>query len=72
MTADEATQALQRANVALANVNDMASLAAHPHLRRITIETPNGPVSLPAPAPIIAGEVRDYGVVPALGAGGLS
>ena len=72
MTADEATLALQRANVALANVNDMAGLAAHPHLRRITIETPNGPVSLPAPAPIIAGETRGYGSVPALGEGGLS
>lgn len=67
MTAKEATAALLRANVALASVNDMAGLADHPHLRRITVETPNGPVSLPAPAPVIAGEDRDYGSVPALG-----
>ena len=66
MTADEATAPLLRADVALARVNDMAGLAAHPHLRRITVETPNGPVSYPAPAPVWDGETRCYGPVPAL------
>ncbi len=42
---------LTAADIAFAAVNDMAGLAAHPHLRRITVETPNGPVSVPAPAP---------------------
>lgn len=67
MTAEEATPVLLRAGLALANVNDMAGLAAHPHLRRVTLKTPKGPVSLPAPAPIIVGETRDYGAVPDLG-----
>ncbi|CAM5422613.1 CaiB/BaiF CoA-transferase family protein [Frigidibacter albus] len=62
----EAIAALQRADVALANVNDMAGLSAHPHLRRITVETPNGPVSYPAPAPVWRGETRCYGPVPSL------
>lgn len=65
--ADEAIETLHRAGVALASVNDMAGLSAHPHLRRITVETPNGPVSYPAPAPVFAGETRHYGAVPAIG-----
>lgn len=63
---DDAIAALLRADVALAAVNDMAGLSAHPHLRRITVDTPNGPVSYPAPAAIFDAEPRDYGAVPAL------
>jgi len=63
----EAAAALNAADVAFAAVNDMAGLARHPHLRRMVVETPNGPVSLPAPAPLFAGETRRYGAVPALG-----
>lgn len=40
----------------------------HPHLRRITVDTPNGPVSYPAPAPVFGNEARSYGPVPALNA----
>ncbi|TBN38343.1 CoA transferase [Paracoccus subflavus] len=67
MTADQAVARLLQADVALARVNDMAGLSAHPHLRRITVQTPNGPVSYPAPAPQIAGRARGYRPVPALG-----
>lgn len=63
----EAKEALLRAEVAFASVNDMAALAVHPHLRRITVETEAGPVSLPAPAPVVVGAARDYGRVPAIG-----
>ena len=63
---DAAADALLRADVALASVSDMAALAKHPHLRRITVDTPNGPVSYPAPAATFADEVRSYGPVPAL------
>lgn len=62
----EAVEALQRADVALASVNDMAGLSAHPHLRRITVDTPNGPISYPAPAPVWHGETPSYGPVLAL------
>ena len=58
---------LAAADIAFARVNDVAGLAAHPHLRRITIGSPSGPVSLPAPAPLGAGPSRRYGAVPALG-----
>ncbi|MBK5264157.1 MAG: CoA transferase [Alphaproteobacteria bacterium] len=63
----EATRMLQDADIAFANLNDMAGLLAHPCLRRITVDTPGGPVSIPAPAPIVAGTERCYGPVPALG-----
>jgi itaconate CoA-transferase len=62
-----ARELLAGADVAFASVNDMAALSAHPHLRRITVETPAGPVSYPAPAPIFNGNSRTYGDVPAIG-----
>ena len=57
---------LGAADIAFARVNDVAGLIKHPHLRRISIETPSGPVSYPAPAPI-RDEARQYGRVPKLG-----
>lgn len=62
----EATAAIVKADVAFATVNDMEGLSHHPHLRRITVDTPNGPVAYPAPATIIDGPERTYGAVPAL------
>lgn len=66
LTGTEAIDALLRADIALARVNDMAGLSTHPQLRRITVDTANGPVSYPAPAPIWADEPRSYGPVPSL------
>ncbi|TCM46506.1 crotonobetainyl-CoA:carnitine CoA-transferase CaiB-like acyl-CoA transferase [Rhizobium sp. PP-F2F-G48] len=65
--ASEAERRLIAADTAFASVNDMAALSAHPHLRRIIVETPAGPVAYPAPAPIFVGEARSYGSVPAIG-----
>ncbi|MCT4368849.1 CoA transferase [Yangia mangrovi] len=66
MSHEAAMAALDRADVAMASVNGMAGLSAHPHLRRIRVDTPNGAVFLPAPAPRVTGETRSYGPVPAL------
>ena len=66
LNASDAVKALLEADVALASVSDMEKLSHHPHLRRVTVETPNGPVSYPAPAPVFMGEERLYGAVPAL------
>ncbi len=60
-------QKLADADIAFAQVNTPADLAHHPHLRRITIATPSGPVSYPAPAELHASTSRRYGPVPALG-----
>jgi len=55
---------LDAAEIAFARVSDMAVLARHPHLRRITIATPSGPVSYPAPP---RARAPGYGAVPGLG-----
>lgn len=69
MTKAEAEERLLAADAAFAGVNDMGALAQHPHLRRIMVDTPAGPASIPAPAPIVDGQVRHYGAVPAKGEG---
>ena len=58
---------LAEAEIGFGRVNDWELLLKHPHLRRITVETPTGPVKTPAPAPVVAGDRRHYGPVPALG-----
>jgi crotonobetainyl-CoA:carnitine CoA-transferase CaiB-like acyl-CoA transferase len=58
---------LAKADIAFAELNDMAALSRHPHLRRVTVETAAGAVGYPAPAPVFAGEERSYGSVPRLG-----
>jgi itaconate CoA-transferase len=55
---------LAAADIAFARVSDMTVLAAHPHLRRITVATPSGPASCPAPP---RQRSEGYGSVPALG-----
>ena len=67
LDADALEQKLAAADIAFARVNSPAELARHPHLRRITIGTPSGPVSCPAPAEWHAAASRHYGPVPALG-----
>jgi formyl-CoA transferase len=67
LDADSLEQKLAAADIAFARVNSPAGLARHPHLRRITIGTPSGPVSYPAPAEERASAARRYGPVPALG-----
>ena len=65
--ADTLEQKLAAADIAFARVNSPADLSRHPHLRRITIGTPSGPVSYPAPAELHGSTSRRYGPVPALG-----
>ena len=58
---------LTRFDIAFGRINDTNLLARHPHLRRISVGTPTGPASMPAPAAIHNGAPRSYGAVPALG-----
>lgn len=66
MDVEPLSKKLTEADIAFGRVNDVAGLIAHPQLRRITVETPSGPVSYPAPAPLRE-EQRSYGRVPTLG-----
>jgi formyl-CoA transferase len=60
-------QKLAGADIAFARVNDSVLLATHPHLRRVTFDTPSGPASVPATGATWSGETRSYGEIPALG-----
>jgi itaconate CoA-transferase len=63
----EAARKLRAANTAFGFVNDVADFAKHPALRRVEVETPNGPVSLAAPPVIRSDGPPALGPVPALG-----
>ena len=67
LSRDDLLKRLADADIAFAEVNTMADLSVHPHLRRIEVATPNGVVSYPAPAAVFVGEPRHYGAVPAIG-----
>jgi formyl-CoA transferase len=66
LTRDELLKRLDAADIAFAEVNTMADLTVHPHLRRIEVDTPRGVVTYSAPAVIFVGEQRHYGPVPAI------
>lgn len=67
LTRDEAAARLRGANTAYGFVNTVAEFAVHPALRRHTIETPAGPVSIAAPPQIFSDGPRVLGPVPAIG-----
>jgi itaconate CoA-transferase len=67
MMRDELLTKLAGADIAFAEVNSMADLSVHPHLRRIEVDTPNGTITYPAPATIVVGDDRRYGAVPSVG-----
>src|SRR5579885_1555471 len=54
---------LQAADIAFARVNDPALLGKHPHLRRISVGTPSGPATIPAPAARWGNIERSYGSI---------
>ncbi len=64
----EVTARLRAANTAYGFVNDVAALARHPALRRVTIATPGGAASLAAPPVIASDGAAPFGPVPAIGA----
>jgi formyl-CoA transferase len=67
LDADALEDKLAAADIAFARVNSPADLTHHPHLRRITVGTPSGPASYPAPPRRDDGAPRRYGPVPAVG-----
>ncbi len=63
----EAETRLREAGTAYGFVNTVAELAHHPALRRVTVETPNGAVSIVAPPTTRDGETSALGAVPGVG-----
>ncbi|MCX8135302.1 MAG: CoA transferase [Roseococcus sp.] len=66
-TREECVARLTAANTAYGFVNGVDGLARHPALRRVTVETEKGPVSLAAPAARFSDGPRALGPVPRLG-----
>jgi crotonobetainyl-CoA:carnitine CoA-transferase CaiB-like acyl-CoA transferase len=66
LTRTDAAARLDAAGTAYGFVNGVAEFARHPALRRLQVPTPQGPVSLAAPAPRFAGQERESGRVPRL------
>jgi itaconate CoA-transferase len=67
LTRDDAAARLRAAGTAFGFVNGVAELARHPALRRISVETPGGAVSLAAPPARFSDGERPRGRIPALG-----
>jgi itaconate CoA-transferase len=67
LTRDECAARLAAARTAFGFVNDVAAFAQHPALRRVTLDTPGGPVPVAAPAALFSDGARALGPVPALG-----
>ncbi len=59
--------ALAAANTAYGFINGVDGLSSHPALRRVTVETERGPVSIAAPAARFSDGARALGPVPSLG-----
>jgi len=67
LTREQAAAKLRAANTAYGFVNDVAAFSRHPALRRATVETPNGPVSIAAPPVLSSDGPRELGPLPAIG-----
>lgn len=65
---DELVRRLRGASIAFGEVNDVAGLSEHPALRRVTVESPSGPVNMVAPPALIDNGTRSLGDVPSVGA----
>lgn len=61
-------QRLDRAAIAFGAINSVLDLATHPHLRRTTVASGAGPISIPAPPVLRAGEAApELGAIPEVG-----
>ncbi|HEY0835233.1 MAG TPA: CaiB/BaiF CoA-transferase family protein [Azospirillum sp.] len=66
LTREQVVERLTRARIAFGALNSVADLSAHPHLRRMEVDTPSGPVKGVAPPVIWRGEEFHARPVPAL------
>ena len=67
-TREEIITRLLESDTAYGELNDMAGLSAHPHLRRVSVDTPTGSAQIPAPPPLVNGKTPEPQGIPELGA----
>ncbi|CAN7763571.1 CaiB/BaiF CoA transferase family protein [Mesorhizobium sp. LjNodule214] len=68
LSCHEAMQELEAAGLAYGRLNEVADVSGHPHVRRVTVGTPEGNIETIAPAAIFNAERPSLRPVPALGA----
>lgn len=66
LSRDEIVTRLKAAKIAFGAVNSVADFAAHPQLRTMTVETPEGPLDMVAPPARVVDHSSALGPVPAL------
>lgn len=66
LSRDEITERLKAAKIAYGAVNSVADFAAHPQLRKMTVETPEGSLDMVAPPARVVGAKQSPRPVPAL------
>ena len=66
LTRAELTERLAAAAIAYGALNEPADLAVHPQLRRVSVESPDGPIELAAPPAQVVGAPPALGAVPGL------
>ena len=64
LSRDTVIERFDQARIAYGLLNTVADLANHPHLRLITVQTPNGEIQMPAPPARINGEELSVKPVP--------
>ncbi len=64
---DDMRRRLNAARIAYGAINSVAEFSAHPQLNRVTVDTPGGPVEMPAPAVRFNGALGAPGRVPECG-----
>ncbi|MEI6800794.1 MAG: CaiB/BaiF CoA-transferase family protein, partial [Pseudomonadota bacterium] len=67
LTRDEAINLLTKAGIACGSVSTLDDMPAHPQARQITVDSPSGPVKMMGRGVRHAGQVAQFGAVPALG-----
>jgi len=67
LTREEAINLLTKAGIACGRLSTMHDMPTHPQARHITVDSPSGPVEMMGRGVRHAGQVAQFGAVPALG-----
>jgi len=67
LTGENAMSELETAGIAYGRLNEIDTVANHPHVRKLDVDTPEGPIKVIAPPAIVNGRVPELRAVASLG-----
>jgi crotonobetainyl-CoA:carnitine CoA-transferase CaiB-like acyl-CoA transferase len=67
LTGENVMSELEAAGIAYGRLNEIDAVADHPHLRRLEVDTPAGPINVIAPPALINGRAPELRAVASLG-----